>query len=577
MSPKPAVRLFAKLEMANPTGSVKDRVAKALIEDLERRGRLGPDSIILEPTSGNTGIALAMIGRRQGLSGDAGHARQRHRRAARRWPRSSGPRSSTRRGRSGSNGAIALAKRARRRGPALRDAVPVRQRGQSARPRGDDRARRSWPTARRSTSFVAGLGTERHADGRRRATSGEPSRASGSTPPSRCPARTSRACARSTRGSCPRSSTRSLLDGKYLVSNRDAVAALRDLVVARGDLRRAVVRGGARRRGARGAHDGRAARSSRCCPTAAGNTSRPGRTRATSTRWRPTSRAASTGGERRTGRCRRPPGRRSRLPAPIADGDRRRTRARELPERGLRHRRRRPAPPPRAAMRAALRADAQRRRVAVPLRDRPGGPVPADPRDRRADEVFWAIVHSHVRSPARPSPTDIGLALYPDALYLLVSLADTRPTRRRASRRSGPGGSSTARCSRSRSSREDRLAAARRDRRAGRRHGRRLGARSRRQPSSRHRRSSGRRSSREACSSACGCSAGRSGGSGPLRAAIPPRCDRTMRRRPRSPRRASATSPGSSARCASSSLPSRPSPRPAAGCSAARCRSSWRS
>ncbi len=42
-----------------------------------------------------------------------------------------------------------------------------------------------------------------------------------------------------------------------------------------------------------------------------------------------------------------------------------------------------------------------------------------------ADEVFWAIVHSHVRSPARPSPTDIGLALYPDALYILVSLADS--------------------------------------------------------------------------------------------------------------------------------------------------------
>ena len=41
-----------------------------------------------------------------------------------------------------------------------------------------------------------------------------------------------------------------------------------------------------------------------------------------------------------------------------------------------------------------------------------------------ADEVFWGIVHSHVRSPAVPSPTDIGLAFYPDALYLLVSLAD---------------------------------------------------------------------------------------------------------------------------------------------------------
>lgn len=41
-----------------------------------------------------------------------------------------------------------------------------------------------------------------------------------------------------------------------------------------------------------------------------------------------------------------------------------------------------------------------------------------------ADEAFWAIVHSHVRSPARPSPTDIGAAQYPDALYILVSLAD---------------------------------------------------------------------------------------------------------------------------------------------------------
>ncbi len=39
-----------------------------------------------------------------------------------------------------------------------------------------------------------------------------------------------------------------------------------------------------------------------------------------------------------------------------------------------------------------------------------------------ADEVFWAIVHSHIASPARPSPTDIGLAFYPDALYVLVSL-----------------------------------------------------------------------------------------------------------------------------------------------------------
>jgi cysteine synthase len=66
MSPKPDVTLLAKLEMFNPTGSLKDRVALYLIDDLERSGRLTSESIILEPTSGNTGISLAMVARRRG-------------------------------------------------------------------------------------------------------------------------------------------------------------------------------------------------------------------------------------------------------------------------------------------------------------------------------------------------------------------------------------------------------------------------------------------------------------------------------------------------------------------------------
>jgi [CysO sulfur-carrier protein]-thiocarboxylate-dependent cysteine synthase len=66
MSPSPRVRLFAKLEAYNPTGSIKDRVARYLVEGLEAAGRLGPDSIILEPSSGNLGISLAMIARRRG-------------------------------------------------------------------------------------------------------------------------------------------------------------------------------------------------------------------------------------------------------------------------------------------------------------------------------------------------------------------------------------------------------------------------------------------------------------------------------------------------------------------------------
>jgi [CysO sulfur-carrier protein]-thiocarboxylate-dependent cysteine synthase len=66
LSPKPGVRIWAKLESRNPTGSVKDRVARALIEDGEERGLLSPGQTILEPTSGNTGISLAMIAGRKG-------------------------------------------------------------------------------------------------------------------------------------------------------------------------------------------------------------------------------------------------------------------------------------------------------------------------------------------------------------------------------------------------------------------------------------------------------------------------------------------------------------------------------
>ena len=66
LSPKPGVRLWAKMESFNPTGSVKDRVARALIEDAEEKGAIRPGQTILEPTSGNTGISLAMICSRKG-------------------------------------------------------------------------------------------------------------------------------------------------------------------------------------------------------------------------------------------------------------------------------------------------------------------------------------------------------------------------------------------------------------------------------------------------------------------------------------------------------------------------------
>ncbi|MGH2674534.1 MAG: PLP-dependent cysteine synthase family protein [Actinomycetota bacterium] len=65
LSPKPSVRLWAKLEGQNPTGSLKDRIAVAMVEEAEASGELTPDRTILEPTSGNTGIALALVARRK--------------------------------------------------------------------------------------------------------------------------------------------------------------------------------------------------------------------------------------------------------------------------------------------------------------------------------------------------------------------------------------------------------------------------------------------------------------------------------------------------------------------------------
>src|SRR5437867_4233326 len=66
LSPKPGVRIWAKMESFNPTGSVKDRVARAMIDEAEEQGRIAPGQTILEPTSGNTGISLAMICSRKG-------------------------------------------------------------------------------------------------------------------------------------------------------------------------------------------------------------------------------------------------------------------------------------------------------------------------------------------------------------------------------------------------------------------------------------------------------------------------------------------------------------------------------
>ena len=66
LTPKPGVRIFAKLEGNNPTGSVKDRIARAMVQAALDEGLLPEDKTLLEPTSGNTGISLAMVAQRLG-------------------------------------------------------------------------------------------------------------------------------------------------------------------------------------------------------------------------------------------------------------------------------------------------------------------------------------------------------------------------------------------------------------------------------------------------------------------------------------------------------------------------------
>jgi [CysO sulfur-carrier protein]-S-L-cysteine hydrolase len=84
---------------------------------------------------------------------------------------------------------------------------------------------------------------------------------------------------------------------------------------------------------------------------------------------------------------------------------------------------------PAAAGGTALRFEPMRNKAASPYRYEihPEDLLRLTIETDDADQVFWAIVHSHVRSPAYPSPTDVGLALYPDALYVLVSLATDQP------------------------------------------------------------------------------------------------------------------------------------------------------
>ena len=231
MSPSPEVTLLAKLEMLNPTGSVKDRAAKYLVEDLEARGVLRDDSIILEPTSGNTGIALAMIGRRKGyrvaLVMPDNVTNERRQMAA-----LFGAEVIDSPGHLGSNGAIALAKHLVAKDE--RFVMPYQYGNEAnALAHYETTGPEILADVPEIDVFVAGLGTSgtlmgvarflRERKPGVRIVAAEP-----------LPGEAVQGLRSLDEGFVPELFDPSLIDAKYLVSNRDAIAALRDLVFREG-------------------------------------------------------------------------------------------------------------------------------------------------------------------------------------------------------------------------------------------------------------------------------------------------------------------------------------------------------
>jgi cysteine synthase len=231
LSPVEGVRLFAKLEMANPTGSVKDRAAKYLVADLERRGALGPDSVILEPTSGNTGIALAMIGQRRGYRVTLvmpDNVTKERRRMAELFGATVIPSPGER----GSNGAVEMARRMAKEDP--RYVMP------------DQYANPANPLAHYETTgpeiltdcpevdaFVAGLGTGGTLMGvGRYLREHRPSVRIYAAEP--MPGENVQGLRSLDEGFVPEIFDPSAIDGKFLVSNREAIVAVRDLVAREG-------------------------------------------------------------------------------------------------------------------------------------------------------------------------------------------------------------------------------------------------------------------------------------------------------------------------------------------------------
>src|SRR5207237_4193952 len=157
LSPKPSVRILAKLEGQNPTGSVKDRIAVAMVEAAEADGTLAPGQTILEPSSGNTGIGLAMVCRVKGyklkvvLPENVSPER-------RQLLEIMGAEVISSPGEEGSNGAVRMAQRLAKERD---DGAFLYQYGNPANPRAhyDGTGPEIWRECPEVTHFVSGLGT----------------------------------------------------------------------------------------------------------------------------------------------------------------------------------------------------------------------------------------------------------------------------------------------------------------------------------------------------------------------------------------------------------------------------------
>jgi cysteine synthase B len=231
LSPSPSVRLFAKIEGANPTGSVKDRIALSMLTDARARRALEPGQTILEPSSGNTGISLAMVG---GLMGHPVRVVMPDNTTRERelLLRAYGAEIVFSPGAEGSNGAIRMAERLAADDPSL--FMPF-QYGNEANPRAHEEG--TGPEILESVPdvdvFVAGLGTGGTLTGAGRALkAARPDVRVVAAEP--LPGEQVQGLRSLEEGYVPPVLDASVLDDRFLVGNREAVVGVRRLMAEEG-------------------------------------------------------------------------------------------------------------------------------------------------------------------------------------------------------------------------------------------------------------------------------------------------------------------------------------------------------